>query len=65
MYVFENMCKGKASTVRETAYHFIVAAGDNSAEGTLGHLSNTLRRFGNKGRFTTKVPARKNVETLL
>lgn len=39
-------------------------AGDNSAESTLGHVQNTMRRIGNIGRMATKNTERRNVEAL-
>ena len=54
----------KEGTVKATATEYIMHGGDNSAEGSLGAVKQTLRRLGNLGRGGSRVPTRKNVETL-
>ena len=56
--------KGTRPSVQENSRYFVMAGGDNSAEGTTGHLKNTMRRVGNLGRNNTSVSERKNVQAL-
>ena len=56
--------KGKVPAVKETARYFVLAAGDNAAEGQTGHIKNTMRRLGNVGRFQSPAVETKNVQAL-
>ena len=53
--------KGKTPSVKETSRYFMMAAGDNSVEGTQGHIKNTRRRLGNSGRYNSEVAEDKSV----
>ena len=51
--MLEKKCKSKGSTkaaVAETKRYFKVAAGDNSAENTVGCIKKVMRRMGNFGK---------------
>ena len=56
--------KGAKPSVKENSRFFILTAGDNSAEGTTGHLKNTMRRVGNLGRNNVTVGEKKNIQAL-
>ena len=64
--MLEKKCKSKGSTkaaVAETKRYFKVAAGDNSAENTVGCIKKVMRRMGNLGR-TRSTGLQKNVQAM-
>ena len=62
--MFRKKTKSSRPFVKENSRYFVMAGGDNSAEGTTGHLKNTMRRVGNMGRNNTTVGERKNIQAL-
>ena len=54
----------KRPAVKEQVNDFVIPAGDNSAESTLGQIKHTTRSFGNIGRVSTRVKYRRNIEAL-
>ena len=56
--------KGKQPAVKETAYHFKLAGGDQCAESGLGHIKSTMRRVGNIGRLKVKTGKKRNIDAL-
>ena len=56
--------KGKKAAASESCRYFHVCGGDNSAESTLGHLKNSMRRLGTVGRGNAKKPSLKTVQAL-
>ena len=64
--MLEKKCKSKGSTkaaVAETKRYFKVAAGDSSAENTVGCIKKVMRRMGNLGR-TRSTGLQKNVQAM-
>ena len=64
--MLEKKCKSKGSTkaaVAQTKRYFKVAAGDSSAENTVGCIKKVMRRMGNLGR-TRSTGLQKNVQAM-
>jgi hypothetical protein len=56
--------KGKKAAATASTRYFHICGGDNSAESTLGHIKNSMRRLGNVGRGKSKKPTLKTVQAL-
>ena len=61
--MMEKKCKRKKPAVAQTKRYFKVAAGDNSAENTVGCIKKVMRRMGNLGR-TRSMGVQKNVQAM-